>query len=370
MSGTRFALERMWIPIAGGSCDVRMGDGALGQAAPVLVASVGKPRRCVAVVREDEAAERVQLLSCQLADAGFEVVWHHVGAAAACSIQTALDLMACCAEQGLTSDDLCCAMGDEGLLSVASYVCDAWCGGVSLVAIPTDAVAFLSGALRPRSIDAGGKAGALAVRTTARHVILDHELVCADADDEHMRLARVLMVGAAMIGSERDFQTLWDAAGQVTSDDERAFVQQLMATAKVRGKVMASTAAAVRQSVSYGEDFANALESLVGTRIPPSVRLAEGMRFCARLSVAQDKLSIDDMLAQDELLEAMGIEAASCDVDPAQLAEAIRAARFAYSNRFMLGVPMAIGRVRLTSVEDDVLAEHAAAWCAVHGTRE
>jgi hypothetical protein len=82
--------------------------------------------------------------------------------------------------------------------------------------------------------------------------------------------------------------------------------------------------------------------------------------------VGLEKLSIDDMLAQDELLEALGIGTISCSLEPEALVEALKAESFRRQNRFHVLVPLALGRVRLTAVADDLLLEHASAWCAAH----
>ena len=43
----------------------------------------------------------------------------------------------------------------------------------------------------------------------------------------------------------------------------------------------------------------------MGDAVPASTLLADGMRFSARLAVALEQLSVDDMFTQDELLERL-----------------------------------------------------------------
>ena len=103
---------------------------------------------------------------------------------------------------------------------------------------------------------------------------------------------------------------------------------------------------------------------MAGPKVPASVLLADGMRFAARLAVATDALSVDDMFTQDELLERLGVGTTEVPVDPDELVAALRAERFRRSRRFMLALPRSLGRVRLSIVDDDLLAEHVAAWCS------
>jgi hypothetical protein len=74
------------------------------------------------------------------------------------------------------------------------------------------------------------------------------------------------------------------------------------------------------------------------------------------------------MLAQDELLQTLGLKTVSCSIEPQAFLDALKEERFLRTNRFMLLVPLAIGRVRMTSVDDDLLVEHASAWCAAHAS--
>lgn len=366
MSGARRMLSRQWVSIPGGSCDIRMGYGALEQGSDLLKASVGRPRLCVAVVPRDMGEPMRTTLARQLAASGFEVRWHEVDERRAATLDESMRLANFLASEALTRDDLCCALGETGVLSLASYVCDCWCDGMSLVAIPMSAPALLEGALNPCGLEVAGFAGMVSVRPTARHVLLDYDLVCRPLDDEANRLTRVLMVAAAMCGSERDFSTLWDGMDELMTGDDEQFVSHVLESAKTRGRILSSTAAAIRQSIAYGEDFARAVDLLVAGDVPRSVLLAEGMRFCARLAVGMGKLSIDDMLAQDELLEAAGIGVASCNVDAHRLCDALKCEHLLRSNRFMMLVPFALGRVRLATVDDELLLEHARAWCAAH----
>lgn len=368
MSAAVTNLKRQWIPIVGGSCDVRMGSQALDQASALFKAAVGNPRRCIVVLRVSEDANVVELLRRQLVDAGFEVFWHRLGAGNMSNMEEATRLAASCGEYGITADDLCCAFGDAEVQSLSSFVCSGWCDATTLVGIPTDQIAFLEGALVPRALDVGGKSEMMSARSCARHVLLDYDIVLDDLSCESSRYARAIMVSAAMGGSERVFSELWDRAPAIAEEDESVTQTQLLATAKSRGQALSSTAAAIRQSVGYGRAFAHALMRLVDGPLDRSTLLGEGMRFCSRLSVGLQKLSVDDMLAQDELLDTLGVGSIMCDVEPGALVDALKEELFMRSNRFMMLVPLSIGRVRLSSIPDDMLLEHAAAWCGAHAT--
>ncbi len=66
------------------------------------------------------------------------------------------------------------------------------------------------------------------------------------------------------------------------------------------------------------------------------------------------------MLAQDETLM---FEYWLClpDITSSSLSKRFQQECFHSTNRFMLPIPMSIGRVRLASVDEELLAEHARA---------
>lgn len=361
-------LRRQWIPVAGGSCDVRMGAKALKQVSKAVKDSVGTPRVCMMVMRESTDADLLEDLRRQIVDVGFSVCWHVLADGAAATVEAAAGLFDAFAREHVTSEDLCCALGDAEVLALASHACSLWCGGMSLVAIPQDEIALLEGTLIPRALDVGPCKGMVSVSACARRVLLDYDWGLSELGSEEATYARCLMVSAAMCSSERAFSALWDKAEQIMGGNQRSYVDQLMEAAKLRGQTVSSTAVAVRQSLDYGQSFARAIELASQTSFAHSSLLAEGMRFCARVSVAMEKLSIDDMLAQDELLDTLGIGTVSCVIEPEALVDALKEELLRRTNRIMLLVPQGIGRVRLATVPDELLLEHASAWCDAHAT--
>ena len=360
------ALRRQWVPVVGGSCDVRVGHGALDQASKIMRDSVGRSRKAMVVALANSADDVRELIRRQLTHAGFEVSWHLLPDGPTCNVEQAASLFKDLAKERLTGEDLCCAMGDANVLSMVSYVCGSWCGGMAYVAVPTNEVALLEGVITPRALDVEGCGRMVTVRPSAQHALLDLDACMAEVGSETALHANVLMASTAMASSERIFSELWDHADGIALEVGEDRLDQMLEVAKQRGLTASSTAAAIRMSLDYGQSFSHALAHVAGNDVTPSVRLAEGMRFCARLAVAMDKLSIDDMLAQDELLQALGIGSAECDVEAQVLVDALRREHFSHTNRFMLLIPFGIGRVRLSSVPDDLLLEHAEAWCSVH----
>lgn len=354
---------RQWVTLRNGSMDLRVGTGTLSDLPHALRSAVGRPHGCL-LVHEPEAPESaVDALRRNLSDQGFELSVAQTPFAG-CDLAAVGSLGELLAERGVTADDLVVAVGGYRTLSVASFACASWCGGVSLAEVPLDPSAALLAGPTPRALDLPGLPRMVAQNGSARFYAIDTEVACRPVGTEEMACAFALMVQTAMCDSDRAFGRLWDAADDLVAGGVDALQTQLQDSVKTRGKVVASTSAAVRQSIEYGTTFARALGSLVGERVGASVLLADGLRFAARLGVATESLSIDDMLAQDELLERLGVGTTPAPVDAAALVDALHAERYRRSRRFMLAVPRALGRVRLSAVVDETLAEHVGAWCA------
>ena len=88
------------------------------------------------------------------------------------------------------------------------------------------------------------------------------------------------------------------------------------------------------------------------------------MRFEARLAHDVCDFDIDYVFEVDDCLEDFGIEELAFDLEPAAYIEEFRRQQFVRSNRSMLPLPAALGAIRLTSVEDEVLERHAHAYLA------
>ncbi len=360
--------QRQWVTLRGTSMDARVGAGLLADMAHDIRSIVGRPKACALAVEPTAPAGLVEDLRRGLTDQGFFV--HKLeleGGQEARSIEGATKLMGKLADAGITSDDLVVAVGDVDALSVAAFVCPTWCAGVPLVQVPLTLSAAVVAGATPRALNVCGHEAMVGLDSQTRFEICDLDVLLSDdnpADD--VLLARALMVATAMSDCEKAVSKLWDRADDIVAGDANALAEQLSETIKSRGKVVASSSLAIRQSIAYGQVFAAALRGLVANDVPASAIMAESLRFSARLSVGLEDLSVDDMFTQDELLEKLGLGYVEAKVDAAQLIDAVKAECFKRTNRLMLPLPRALGRVRLAAVDDDLLREHVGAWCEVH----
>lgn len=355
---------RNWVSMRKGSLDSRVGVSVLEKLGKDLKALAGRPR--VALLMCGPSAPEGAALECRrrLAEAGFEV--HDVTLAegvGSCNVQEAARVSEALADVGATGDDVACAVGDAAALSVASFACGTWGGGLPLAVVPTDLRAALTAAITPRDLDAFGVPAALSHDGAARIQYADFDVLGSLATpSEANLLGRAFMVQTAVIDGERPFGKLWDRAEAVAAGSEKETSQQVCETLKGRGRVMGATSVATRRSISFGTVVARALGH-VAPDAPASTRFAEALRLSSRLGVALAGFSVDDMLAVDELLETLGLPELEREMDPAALVAALKGECLLRSNKLMWLVPHALGKVRFSNVDDDALLEHATFWC-------
>lgn len=353
---------RQWVTLRDAALDVRVGMGISDRTAADLKSAVGRPHGCALLHEAGAPAELVERLRRELLDQGFGVRVDEFPQGA-CDLATAASVAELLGKHHITGDDLVVAVGGSVVLSLASWACARWCGGVSLAQVPTDLVAAITAGTTPRALDLPGFSRVLTQDGTARFGILDVSFYALDAKSEECRLAYAHMVATAMADSDKAFERLWDRVDDLMAADPHTTVAQLADTVKGRGKVISSTALATRQSIAYGTELAYAIEAVAPGVVPASVRLADGMRFSARLAAAQDQFEIDDVLAQDELFERLGLGTTSIELDPEALCAVLTSDAFMRANRLMVALPRALGRVRPSMVSEELLLEHLTAWC-------
>lgn len=357
---------KQWVSIPGGSIALRSGKGVLTNFGTEMRAAVGRPNRCAFVTSDQADKDVVELIKRDLTTVGFFVTCIEIeDGPQATTFESTSKVFSVCAEIGLTADDLIVGIGHSGVVSLVNHVAHDWCGGVSLATISLDLAAVIVSSITPRALDVDIEHERLIITPPcARYCFADLEVM--DLTDDAAKVALVCMVATAMSDNEAEFGRIWDRAENLKNGVADTIAEQLAESTKTRGRLSDSSAVAIRQSVPYGWIFVEALRKLIPDNQPLSALYADALRFSARIAVAKEDLSIDDLLAQDEILERLGIGSVACNITAEQLISALKQECFRFTNRFMLPIPLSIGRVRLASVDEELLAEHARAWCEAH----
>ncbi len=373
------AIRRQSIVLRSGACDLRVGPGVVDQVGQAAKTVAGKPGSVFVLSGDDVSAELLENVRRCLVDQGFTNLSGASVPAGRLSrhLSQASRVYDELAAAGLSADDPIVAVGDADVLSLAVFVGSTWQTGTSVVAVPTTFDGMVDVTVTPRSIDTGSSSQMLLARGNLRYAICDTELL-PGTDDATSLMANAVMVAGAMAAGESNFSDLALRAEGIMARDAQTLVDEILDITKARTRVAASTALAMRQGVLYGLSVSRALAACLAEQDTSDARLAvetevcegrllaEGLRISARLAAARqatDESVVDLVFAQDALLDKLGLSEVACNVNAERLISALRDEELSRSRRFMLALPLGYGRVRLNTVEDEMLAEHLGAWC-------
>lgn len=360
-------ILRQWVSAPGGSSDVRLGETVLDQAGALLKTAVGKPHKAALLVQEKTDEDLAEKLRRELTSSGFLVTRLHMPYGIdALEAKELLPLWSQFREMQLTADDIVLAVGDAYGLSLAAHATNLWTDSVPLAVVTKSIADAIEVVVTPKALSLEGQDRMISSHSAIKYVLCDTDCVPSNLyeDTDEAYRSRAYMVQAAMCDGEQAFQKLWDNSLDLMDKDKEIGFRQAIETLKSRGKLISSSSLAIKNSLGYGETFAHALSSLSGMSF--GLALSEGLRFLARLSCALGKMSVDDVILQDELLERLELFEQQVDVDPAAFLSALKEECFLRRGRFMLELPQVIGRVRLSAIDDETLFEHISAWCEHH----
>ena len=358
-------IRRLLINHPGGrTTDFRVGAAAFDELPLMFKHVVGHPQRAVLLAEEGLPGERRQTVRRSLADAGFFAAEHVLGPeACAPALANAERLFGALKAAGATADDVVVAYGGADLLSLASFCARLWCGGMAAVLLPSTFDAMVTCATAIRPLSAGGAAGMVSLETAPSLVACDLDFV-PEAGEEELRLGYVLMVQAALAGSRNGWDRLGRSLAGLAQGDATALADELCGAQTARRDISKASSPSARAALNYGVVTARALRACLGPQVPAYQLLAEGLRFESRLATAACALEVDTVFEQDDRLEALGVDELPFSLDADTFIEALKAAQFERSNRFLLSLPKKPGLVRLTTVDDALLREHAEAYLA------
>ena len=362
--------RRQTVSQSGSSIDIHVGSAPFELFGREMRVTVGKPRLAVVVTAAAPGTEqaspadatRAADLSARLSEERFAPRTLVLSQAPG-SVEQALELMRGLSACGCTCDDLLVSVGDELLQAVAAHVASLWCGGMTLAAVPTTLYAFAR-ANTPLALGCG-EAPHMVGRAFIgpRALYADTAALARDASQCDLVSTRALMVSTALADSDTALGRLSGCAGELVEGDEETVANELVALLRSRGKFMASSSSSLRFSARYGETFAGALAQLSDGAFTQAELLGEGLRFEARLSAGMEQLDVDTVLAQDALLDTLGIAERPWALAADELLAACARYGRLRGNQLQFALPQQAGRVRATVVEEALLRDHVTSWC-------
>lgn len=358
------SVRRLLVNFGSSTTDFRVGLNAAGELPGLLKHVVGAPKRALVVNDGMASTELRRELRRALIDNGFAV--ESLSVAERDSVRdlaTAELVFAKLAEHGLTSDDLIVALGDTDVCSVVAFCAKMWRGGMSSVAVACTLEAMCTVATSMRALDVAGVEDALTLTPGWDMVVCDLDLVVG-ADIDALGAGYVQLLTSAFSQSRRIWEQFAEKIEGMVSKDAVAFADALCNAQSARSSAIRSANPSARSAYLFGHTTACALRACLGDGVPWYRLLAEGIRFESRLAHDVCNLDVDTIFEIDDRLEDLGIEELAFDLEPARFCEAIKAERFARSNRLMLSLPRFPGAIRLCAIDSELLERHAEAFLA------
>ena len=362
-------IRRQLINFQNRSVDVRVGFGAFDELPRMFASVVGKPKRAMVVWNGAMSDRFGEVVEHSLVDAGFAVSQLSLEVSpAGATLADADAVFDALSTNGITCDDLIVAVGDASTCSVVTWCANQWCGRTECALLPTtfDAMLTVATTMEPLVASVTGALPAIAFRPEPGLVVCDLDLV-RDADPDQLKRGYAVLVGTMLSSSKSRWNQFAETVPEILAGEEVALVNAVQWSQTARKDVLTATNPSARHALDFGKTGERTLRACLGeaaANVPAYQLLSEGMRFEARLAHDACDFDIDYVFDLDDCLEDFGIEELGFDLDSAAFIAEFRRQQFARSNRTMLPLPAALGAIRLTNVEDEVLERHAQAYLA------
>lgn len=363
-------IRRQLINFQNRSVDVRVGFNAFSELSRMFASAVGKPKRAMVVWNSAVSDRFGEIVEHALVDAGFAVspLVLEVSPAGATLADADAIFGALVWPTALPATIWLVAVGDAATCSVVSWCANQWCGRTECALLPTtfDAMLTVATTMKPLVASSANALPAIAFRPEPGLVVCDLDLVRA-ADPEDLKLGYAVLVGTMLSSSKSRWNQFTETIPEILAGEEVALVNAVQWSQTARKDVLMATNPSARHALDFGKTGERTLRACLGdaaSPVPAYQLLSEGMRFEARLAHDACDFDIDYVFEVDDCLEDFGIEELAFDLEPAAYIEEFRRQQFVRSNRSMLPLPAALGAIRLTSVEDEVLDRHAHAYLA------
>ena len=292
--------------------EVRIGAGLLDTLGDA-VRSCTKARRCVLVAGENVSSLYGERAAESLRRAGLEVhaVTFPSGEETKC-LRYYGELLEFMASHKLTRSDCAVALGGGVTGDLTGFAAATYQRGIDYIQVPTTLLAAVDSSV-------GGKTAIdLPEGKNQVGAFWQPSFVCADTDvlstlpEREWRCGCGEIAKSAVIDSDDFFFWLSEHAGELAERDPEVTAEAIARCVVFKADVVAqdkTESSGVRECLNYGHTLAHAIESCAGYgAFSHGHAVSQGMRFAARLAQGECDASAEFVAAQNELLDALGLE--------------------------------------------------------------
>lgn len=364
------AVKRIRVIMEDGShYDIRIGQRLLVNLGVHLRDALGEDspiHRAVLVGDETTMARFGSHAKAALEKGGFTVegITVPVGEQSKC-IEEAVGLWDAFADAGIGRDGAVVALGGGVVGDLAGFAASTYMRGIPYVQVPTTLLAMVDSSV-------GGKTaidrpqGKNLVGTFAQPAYVAADLATlASLPEEEWDNGFAEMCKSAMVDSEDFSVWLVENFAGLVAHDSNAVQQAIVKTVSFKADVVTrdEKEQGCRECLNYGHTFGHALEAVAGYGIIGHGRaVAEGMRFAARLAVEVLELEPDFCLAQDELLDQMGLPALEDPYPAGELFDRMMSDKKVRHGQIRFVFVTSPGKWQVEEVPVETIREHLEAW--------
>lgn len=361
------AIARIVVNIAdAASYDVRIGAELVEKLGGYL-RDVNRSDTALVITDENVGPLYLGAAKASLAEAGYRTLDITVPAGENTkSVAVASEIWAAMADLKLGRDVLVVALGGGVVGDLAGFVAATYMRGVAFAQVPTTLLSMVDSSV-------GGKTGInldqgknlvgcfkqpiqVCASTSVLATLPEREWACGCAE----------IAKSAVIDSDEFFFWLADAAEALASRDEATVAEAIARSVVFKANVVAedeTESKGVRECLNYGHTLGHAIEALAGFgAFSHGEAVAEGMRFAARLGAACVGTPTDVVLAQDELLDSLGLPSLPWSAEPEAVLDAMKGDKKVRGGRLRFVLPREVGLWEVAEVDDETVLEHLGAW--------
>ncbi len=320
-----------------------------------------------------------QKIASTLEDAGFVVASFSVEAGEASkTMQCAESLHNALAQYHFSRDSVVIALGGGVVGDLAGFVASTYMRGVSFVQIPTTLLSMIDSSVGGKNgVNVGRIKNLIGTFFQPLYVCVDLEMLFSLPELE-WRCGLAEMAKSAIIDSQEFSAWLFDNAATLNkisksqgdlstiSEDEIVVLRNAIAKTiefKARVVVEDETESGRRKCLNYGHTLGHAIEAIADNpKILHGIAISEGMRFAARLASETIGTQPGFEKAQDELLNALGIEKLNRQFNCDDLLDRMTHDKKSDGKTISFVLASAPGKWQIENLDPDVVMSHLKKW--------
>ena len=284
------------------------------------------------------------------------------------SLEVAGEIWEAMAGLALGRDCVVAALGGGVVGDLAGFVASTYMRGVTVVQVPTTLLSMVDSSV-------GGKTAVnLEAGKNLVGTFKQPAYVCADTctlqtlPDREWACGCAEIAKSAVIDSDDFFFWLTDSARALAERDQDVTAEAIARSVVFKANVVAADkteSKGVRECLNYGHTLGHAVEALAGFgTFSHGAAVAEGMRFAARLGEALVGTPHELTVAQDDLLDELGLPSLAWSAEPAAMLDAMKRDKKARGGQVRFVLPRDVGSWELVNVEDAAILKHLEAWAS------